>query len=64
MTLNLITLKIPPQISSDPEHGNGTGLSNVSGHGLKASIKYHSKATQSALLKNRNQKTWYVLLQH
>lgn len=49
MTLNLITLKMPSQISSDPECCNVTGLSNVSGHCSKTMGKGHK------LLKNRNQ---------
>lgn len=32
MALNLITLKMPSQISSDPERCCITGLFNVSGH--------------------------------
>lgn len=49
MTLNLITLKMPSQISSDPECCNITGLSNVSGHCSNTMGKGHK------LLKNRNQ---------
>lgn len=49
MTLNLITLKMPSQISSAPECCNVTGLSNVSGHCSNTMGKGHK------LLKNRNQ---------
>lgn len=47
MSLSLITLKMPSQISSDPECCDVTGLSNVSGHWLQESIKHIGKGSQS-----------------
>lgn len=47
MTLCIITLNMPSQISSDPECCNVIGLSNASGRWTKETMKYYGKAAES-----------------
>ena len=54
--MNIITLKTPPQISSDPESCNVIRLSNVSGNYLKEAMRYYGKALRSFCWKSETNK--------